>query len=788
MDAHTLDVLDFPRIRELLAEGAQSPQGADLCLRLEPATSRYAAERALEELQALWDWESKAGPPPTSGLQLIEASVDRARVEGLCLDADALLAVRDTLATCHRVLEYLEDAAAEGSLVGGYADRMGPLYELEDRFERTFGPRAEILDGASPRLQQIRTDLKRARERVLKVLRAVLRAADLEPVVQDDFITVRGDRYVVPLTTDFRGRLDGIIHDRSRTGSTFFVEPLRAVELNNELSLLREEEEEEIRRILRELTRWVGQEAPRLLQNLAAAAALDALGARLRLAGRLSCTRPVFTEEPELRVTAARHPLLQIQGGVDVVPIDLLLGSGTRLLLITGANAGGKTVALKTVGLLVLMARAGLFVPAAEGSRIGWFRDLFADIGDEQDIDRNLSTFSAHVVHLCDILERAGPGTLALLDELGTGTDPEEGAALAQAVLDALLAQGAAVAATTHLASLKAFVYARRDATNAAVAFDPGTGRPLFQLVYGYAGSSNALEVAERLGLPAPVLARARAYASAGGDAVEELLRSIEETRERARRSAEEVEALRGRWQERVCEQEAAVAAARRERDAAKDEARAAVREMLDRTREELRLVIAAFSRREASQQEAEEAVRRAEADLVGTLRPERPPEAAAERLEHVAVGNTVFVESLGKDGVVEGFDAEAGRAAVRVGTVRLRVPAAELCPPRGQGPSAAGRAAAEGRRAELRGVRSDAEPGTLEVMVIGCTVEEALSQVDKTLDRSLLAGVSGFRVIHGRGTGTLRRAVREHLRAQPQVREVSSPKGDDALTWAELE
>lgn len=777
MDAHTLEVLDFPRIRELLAEGARSPQGADLCRRLAPAGRREAAERAMAELQALVDLEPSAGLPPTGGLERIEDLLERARVEGVCLDVESLIAVRDTVGGCHRVFEYLEDARAEGSLLGEHAERMAALYDLEDRFGRTLGPRGEVLDSASARLQQIRADLKRVRERVLRTLQAVLRDADLEPAVQDDFVTVRGDRYVVPLRTDFRGFLDGIIHDRSRTGATFFVEPLQAVELNNQLSLLREEEEEEIRRILLELTRWVGFEAARIRQNLAVAAEMDALAARCLLARRLRATRPEFTDAAELRLLGARHPLLEIQDGVDVVPVDLLLGEGARLLLVTGANAGGKTVALKTAGLLVLMARAGLFVPAAEGSRIGWFRDLFADIGDEQDIDRNLSTFSAHVVHLRDILDAAGPGALVLLDELGTGTDPDEGAALAQAVLDALRERGAVVAATTHLASLKAFVYARPGAQNAAVAFDPGTGRPLFRLVYGHAGASNALDVAARLGLPEAVMARARAYATAGGDAAGELLRGIEEAREAARRAAEEADALRRTWEARLAEQEALTREARRERDAARAEGRAACREVLDAARGELREAIAAFARREATQQAAEQALGRAERQLEEALRPEAPPEPPAERLEHPEVGARVRVESVGKEGVVEAVDPESGRATVRVGTLRLKVALAELLRPR----------AGTVKEPRAGGVRVQAERGLPDVVVVGCTVEEALARVDKALDRALLAGVDGFRVVHGRGTGTLRRAVREHLRAQPPVREVSAPEGDEALTWVDL-
>ncbi|MHB8764835.1 MAG: endonuclease MutS2, partial [Deferrisomatales bacterium] len=616
MDGHVLEVLDFARIRALLAEGARTPQGEDLCRALAPAASRGAAQEALGELQALVDLEPVLGVPPVGGLQRVEPALEVARKDGTCLEVEALLAIRDTLSACHRVLEWLEDAAAEGSGLGRYAAQMSPRFELADRFERTLGPRGEVLDGASPALQRLRADLRRLRGRVLQAREAVLGATELEPAVQDDFITTRSGRYVIPLRTDFKGYLQGIVHDRSRTGATFFVEPVEVVELNNQLGLLRAEEEAEVRRVLTELTRRVGREGAALRADQAVAAHLDALTARFALARRLKATAPVLTDEAVLDLRSARHPLLAAQAAAEVVPVDLALGEGARLLLVTGANAGGKTVALKTAGLLTLMARSGLFIPAAAGSRVGWFDGLYADIGDEQDLDRHLSTFSAHVVHLRDVLERAEPGSLVLLDELGTGTDPAEGGALAMAVLESLLERGALVVGTTHLAGLKAFAYARKDAQNAAVAFDPGTGRPLFRLVYGTAGASNALGVAEALGLPAEVLDRARAYARGGGEPGAGLLGRIELARAAAERDAEAARALRLELEAEVERQRALGEQARRERDAARGEARDEARAVIAEARRELGRHIRRFAERGASQQAAEDAVRRAEATL----------------------------------------------------------------------------------------------------------------------------------------------------------------------------
>ncbi len=777
MDRHTLEVLDFPRIRSLLAEGARSPQGEDLCRSLEPAPSLEAAREILDELQDLALIEPVLGMPPTAGLERIETHLETARTEGTCLEVESFLAVRDSLATCHRVLEYLEDAAAEESTLGAYGARMRPLYPLSDRFERTFGPRGEILDGASPALLSLRAELRRLRGRILRTLEGVLRDAQLEPVVQEDFITLRNGRYVIPLRTDFRGYLKGIVHDRSRTGATFFVEPLEVVELNNQLDAVREQVDEEILRILRELTGWIGQEAGAIRANLAVAAHLDGLGARLVLARRLRAVRPVLVEDPVLAVREARHPLLEVHEGVAVVPVDLNLGGETRLLLVTGANAGGKTVALKTAGLLTAMARAGLFIPTAPDPRVGWFRDLFADIGDEQDIDRHLSTFSAHVEHLRDILEAADSGSLVLLDELGTGTDPREGVGLASAVLERLLDRGAVVIGTTHLDGLKVFAYARDEAQNAAVAFDPESGSPLYRLVYGQAGSSNALEVAERLGMPADVLTRAREYAAGGGEGTGALLPEIERAADAARRAEERAEALRREWEARVREQEAALEAARRERDAAKVGARSQVREVLEAARHDLRAAIRRFAEERASQQEAERALERVERQMEEQLRPEVPQSAGAV-LPEVREGMPVRVLSLGRDGVIEG-EASGGReVVVRVGNLRVTVPREDLRESGGESQSP------EGRSTGL--VRVQAERGAADLVVVGCTVHEALKRVDKALDRALLSGVDGFRVVHGRGTGALRTAIREHLAEAPHVVSVRSAAAD-AATWVEI-
>ncbi|MDF1553254.1 MAG: Smr/MutS family protein [Deferrisomatales bacterium] len=777
MDRHTGEVLGFPRVLGLLAEGAATPQGRARCLELAPLPTPEAARAVFDEVAALSRLEPEWGLPPTGGVQAVEALLDEARLDGSCLEVEELLAVRDTVAACQQVYEYLEEAQAVGSLLGGYLARMQPQYELLDRFERTFGPRGEVLDGASAELHSLRARLRQQRARILRTLEGLLRDRNLAAVVQEGFVTLRGaERYVVPLRTDFRGHLEGIVHDRSRSGATFFVEPLEVVELNNELGSLQEEEAAEIRRVLRALSRWLGDESSVLRGNMAVTVHCDVLRARWLLSRRLDAVAPRLTVDPVLAVRGARHPLLQVQQPEQVVPVDLLLGGAERLLLVTGANAGGKTVALKTAGLTVLMAQAGLHVPAAPDSVVGWFDGVFAAIGDEQDIDRQLSTFSAHVVHLKVILERAGAGCLVLLDELGTGTDPGEGVGLAMAVLDELMEQGAVVLATTHLAGLKAYAYSRPQAQNVAVAFDPASGRPLFRLVYGQAGASNALDVAEGLGLPSRVVARARRLAAGEGEETATLLRELELAREEAVRAAAAAEQARSDWQRRVEEQGALLDEARGERDTARREARREADLAVREARREFREIIAGFARREVGQQETEAALAQGAAELAAALTPELP-EVPTAPLEHVSPGDAVYVASVGKRGRVEELDPGGPRVAVRVGPLRLWVSRDEL--------SAAPEDTAPGAAPHAR-ISVQAERGHLDVVVVGCTVEDALGQVDKALNRALLVGAEGFRVVHGRGAGVLRRRLREHLGEEPQVRSWHPNQGD-AATWVDL-
>jgi DNA mismatch repair protein MutS2 len=517
---------------------------------------------------------------------------------------------------------------------------------------------------------------------------------------------------------------------------------------------------------------------------MALVATMDLFGASLRLAQKLGATRPEICPEPLLELHAVRHPLLAIREGIDVVPIELTLGEEERLLLITGANAGGKTVALKTAGLVTMMAHAGLFIPAKEGGRVGWFPLILADIGDEQDIDRDLSTFSAHMARLSEVFDNAGPAVLVLLDEMGTGTDPGQGAALAVAVLEELSVLGAKVVATTHLDGVKAYTYCAEGATNAAVAFDPDTGAPLYNLLYGQAGTSNAMDVAVRMGVPTRVIDRARAVIGGEGDSVGRLIGGLEDALEEARLSKLEAENKAAQLQGELDEQKILTGEAKNERRLAKEQARGEAKETIRRMREKLSQTVRELADGKKAQRDAQKIFQEATDDVERRFpRPEKPVDE--RKPAKIEVGEKVFIRSLGHEGVIEEL-AGAKKVQVRVRGMLTTVKVADLALPDSGGQVTQ----SGGKKKKPRqggGVKVDAEKGSPDIVLIGKNVEEALRALDQAVDKALVSGIDHIRVVHGHGSGILRHAVREHVKESPVLVRIKLDDPDEAVTWVEV-
>ena len=790
-----LELLELPRVLEALSEGAMSPLGVAAAL-AETTEARRFVERS--------------GPFPLSGVPDLAPRLAALRVEGAVLPAPELVEVLRAAEAAISTRRALRRAADIAPRLAARAERLVELPHLVAAIRRAIGPQYEILDEASPELARVRAEKERVRGQIQSSLERLLNDERVAAVVQDRVVTQRNDRYVIPLKTNYRGLVPGVVHDQSQSRATYFVEPLSVVDANNHLALLRQQEKEEEWRVLATLTADARRHRDALAENQAILAHLDLAQAKAALSRRLEAAEPrllpLAAEDLRgLALRQARHPLLLLQAEAarrdgqaprTVVPVDLTVGPSVRTLLISGANAGGKTVSLKTLGLLALMAQAGLHIPASPDSELPVFTQVFADIGDDQAIERGLSSFSAHLKALAHVLSKADGGSLVLLDELGTGTDPEEGSALAVAVLDRLRAQGALVVATTHLAPLKAYAYGREGAENVAVEFDPRSLRPTYRLIYGSIGQSNAIALAKAFGFPADVVAAAEATLAGGDSRAAALLRDIERARRAATSELRRAERLRQRAAQAARAAEKTEAELREKRSAILARAREEAARTIAAAEAEMRRVLDDLKARAAEAAVAPHvvagakgALRHAKARLAEALRPETAGEAApapAEREEGLAPGDRVRVASLGREGELVSIDAEAGQAEVAFGALKLRVPLEGLTRLGGRPRPGAAKGWDGGQAAPRRerpSVTIDAEGRKVEpareVNVIGLRVDEALPVVDKSLDDAILAGFSRVAIIHGTGTGRLRAAIREFLKTHRSVRSVTG--GDPA-------
>ncbi len=537
-DSQTLAVLELAPLLERVAGLAQSPLGAGLVRGLRPCARVETVERRQRRLEQLRRLLEESEPPSLAGLADLSPLFSRLEVAGAFLTPEELEPVLDFLGAVGRAASFLDQADPEMDELLRLANRITPLDQLARHIRSVLGPGGSVASSASPGLARIRGDLAACRDRLRGRLTELVSRPELAGAFSDRVVTQRGERFVVPVRTDNKGRLAGIIHDTSGSGATCFLEPLEVVEDNNQLALLRRREREEEIRVLQALAAEMGRERQALGENLAALAQLDCLLAQAAFCRSLQAQRPELNRRGELELPRARHPLLAWRahrGRGRAVPVDIHLDGRTPVLVISGANAGGKTAALKTAGLITLMAMCGLAVPAAPGCRVAVFEQVLAELGDEQDLDRDLSTFTAHAGRLAGMARRAGPGCLILVDELGAGTDPGEGAALGMALLRWFRDRGARVMCTTHFHGLKAFAASSEGVTNVSVCFDRNTGRPTYQLTYGQPGFSDALAVARGLGFPAPVLAWAEAEVDAGERRTVALLQQAQEAEQRAR-------------------------------------------------------------------------------------------------------------------------------------------------------------------------------------------------------------------------------------------------------------
>ncbi|WP_347490790.1 endonuclease MutS2 [Desulfoscipio sp. XC116] len=788
MDERNLKRLEFNKVKEKLALFAASEPGRELIYNLIPYGHRDEIVTALEEVT---EGRELLRLDPTARLDGWNDVRQQARrsERGALLDPQELWHVLQTLMACRHIKSFFSERQDRYVRLNEIAQGLGNFKEPEKRIASAIAPGGEVLDRASERLFNIRRRLTAGQQRIKDRLNEIIRSTSYQKYLQDPIVTMREGRYVVPVKQEYRSQLPGIVHDQSASGATLFIEPMPVVEANNEVRALMAEEKQEIVRILTELSAAVGGQAQELLYALENLGRLDFIMAKARYSDSLDAWAPRIVPGAKLDIRQGRHPLLPVKA----VPISIQLGEAFDMLVITGPNTGGKTVSLKTVGLLVLMAHAGLHVPADDGTLIGMFDQVFADIGDEQSIEQSLSTFSSHTTNIVKILAGADSRSLVLLDELGAGTDPTEGSALARAILDQLRQQGSKVVATTHYGELKSYAFANERVENASVEFDIKTLQPTYRLLIGRPGRSNAFEIALRLGLSESVVQSARGFLTEEQVQVADLMRELEKARLQAEREQAEAEKIRLEAEQYREQYMLRAEKIRRRKDEIISRAIADSREMVKKAKleaeqmvEELRAALKEQTThsREQSINNARQRLRQLQAKI-NAKAPIDIPEYSSEAVADVKPGDEVFIPKYGQRGVVLEAPGQDDQVQVQVGMIRMtiarrelhRVPVKENARPRrigGVGQLVHQKARDISPRLDMRGMR----------------VDEGLAEVEKYLDDACVAGLPMVQLVHGKGTGALRSAVQQLLKEHRGVKTFrlgESGEGGSGVTVVEL-
>lgn len=783
MDKHT-KALELDKILEMVAAEASSEDGAQLARELSPVHTAAEAKWLLEETDAAFVAMAKFGAPSFYGMKNMTNPLRRAQAGG-GLGLRELLDIGATLQTIRGLTQWWGKSESVRTALTGRFEVLSPNKYLEEKIFTCIVSEEEVADSASPALAAIRRKIRAASQRVRDQLDKLIRSPGHQKHLQESLVTQRGGRYVVPVKAEFRGEVPGLVHDTSASGATVFIEPMSVVELNNEIRVLRSDEQEEISRILLELSGEAGSFADSIIESYHYAVELDLIFAKAQVAYKMKAVVPQVGEDGKIVLHSARHPLIAKE---KVVPTDITLGVGFDTLIITGPNTGGKTVALKTIGLLTLMAMCGLMIPAGEGSCVSVFRHILADIGDEQSIEQSLSTFSSHMVNIIQIFQVVDNSSLILLDELGAGTDPVEGAALAEAIIEKLRSRGARLACTTHYAELKAYAIQTPGVENGCCEFDVATLRPTYRLLIGVPGKSNAFAISQRLGMDEAIVHRARELVSTESNAFEQVVGRLEEDR---RKMEEELQSLRASAERaKQSEQEA---------QRLKEEAEAQFQKEVERARQEAAQIVQKTRRQaDALLNELEDLRRQKNKQLSaehkarlrsGLKEMESASDPVHQRRDDnytlprpLQVGDDVLIYDIDKDATVL-EEPKDGFVLVQAGIIKTRVPLSNirLLSKRQLKKKNPGRTV-------TKSVSTPEASSSLDLR--GQTVEEALMEVDSFLDRASRMHLSQVTIIHGKGTGALRAAVQQHLRRCAQVKSFrlgTYGEGESGVTIAEL-
>lgn len=783
MHTKTLETLEYNKILTQLRGHAATELGRQQCAALLPSAELTEVTQRLAATDEAVAVVRLKGRPPFTGIKMIQLSLSRAQIGGM-LDPQQCLDVATTLIGARQVKRFLFAVHDNHPIayIHSLCEQLPDLRELEQSIVSCIDEEATVKDSASAELRKIRHGIRTTEVRVRERMEQMIRTPSVQKILQDPIITLRNDRFVLPVKQEHRSELGGIIHDQSSSGATLFIEPNVIVTLNNELRQLRLREEAEIERILIALSAQIAEHADTLAAISDVLAELDFLFAKAGLAASWQCTWPRMNDQGIIKLNKGRHPLIPID---EVVPLSLTFGEDYSMLIITGPNTGGKTVTLKTIGILSLMAMSGLFIPAEDGSEMAVFDQLFADIGDEQSIEQSLSTFSSHMTNIIYILQEMTPRSLLLLDELGAGTDPAEGSALAISLLQHIQSIGCRLLATTHYSELKAYAYEQPGIMNASMEFDIQTLSPTYRLLIGIPGRSNAFAIAERLGLPREIITQGQAMINVEDRQVDAMIASLEANRLTAESERQTAEQLR-----RELEDARAKLAAQQEEFAAQRDkllakAREDARQIVHKAKQESERIIS-----ELRQKAMEEQASIKEHRLLASKRAleEAEQALAVKRTERtktgqgkIEAGDEVLVTRFGQKGHVIELVGDK-EAIVQLGVMKMTVDLADLdkvaaSPP----PTVATRA---------RVKRSRDENVKMELDLRGSNLEEALIEVDQFIDEAFLAHLGQIFIIHGKGTGVLRDGIQRHLRTHKQVKHYrlgEFGEGGDGVTVVQL-
>lgn len=790
MNKKTLTKLEYNKIIEQLTGHASSPGGAALCRHLIPSIDLAEIETAQEQTAAAFTRIVKKGRLSFSGCYPLEDSMKRLEIGG-ALGTGELLSIGKLLTAANRAKSYgrHENNDDLSDCLDIYFEQLEPLTVLANEIQRCIVSEEEIADDASSTLKHIRRSIGQMNDKVHSTLNAMVNGS-LRTYLQDPIITMRGDRYCIPVKAEYRGQVQGMIHDQSSSGSTLFVEPMAVVKLNNDLKELYGREQDEIQVILARLSVDAAEYISEIRTNYRVMTELDFIFARGLLALDMHASQPVFNQEHRIHIREGRHPLLDKK---KVVPITVTLGDTFDLLIITGPNTGGKTVSLKTVGLFTLMGQAGLHIPALDRSELGIFEDVYADIGDEQSIEQSLSTFSSHMTNIVSFLEQVNENSLVLFDELGAGTDPTEGAALAIAILNHLHQQGIRAMATTHYSELKVFALSTPGVENACCEFDVETLRPTYHLLIGIPGKSNAFAISGKLGLPDYIIQEAKTHLSEQEESFEDLLTDLETSRRTLEKEQAEINAYKRELERLKSEtkqrQEKLDAQKERILKEANEKAHTILleaKEMADETMKNFRK----FGKDHISAADMERERERLRKKLSTTgsrisLESQKP--AKQHKPSDFKLGESVKVLSMNLTGTVSSLPDSRGNITVQMGILRSQVHISDVEIIEEKPVYSAQQMKRTSQGKMKMGKSLSVRP---EINLLGKTVDEAIAELDKYLDDACLAHLNSVRIVHGKGSGALRTGVHNYLKRQKHVKNYSLAafgEGDAGVTIVEF-